>query len=667
MTSRVRTALALALVLATAALLHAGSLEAPFFADDYLFLDQARGRSLPALLASPDPLGNYLRPVSRQVWFWTIASVSGESARAFHLANLLLFLGILLLLYRVARRFLPFHAALSGVAVVAVHHAADVPLLWASGSQDLLAVLGSLAAIELHAAGRRGWAALAMALALLSKETVVAAPLLAIWLARREGESAWVTVRRGWPQLATLASWAVGWLATSARRPVMGLEVSVTPEGIPATLLHLLQVTLGLEVPHRGLGSVLHVAPPVALIPALLGVGWLAFTAVGAPRTGRFAVALRGLAWALLGAMPVVAVAAIWSAYYYLFSVCGMALVIGALVARSRPWVALLPLLIVGTMSANARHLSEFAIERDPWSTQSHLNRHYFDRGMRLAERVLDDLRRQRPRIPPRSTLYFSGLPHSIAFQAGDGPLVRWAYRDSTLRSYYFTGFRLAHARRGSLFFFSYRRDSLAEIEGPDSLRRVALALMFSDAPLPARDVLALDWERSASLETAYRVAWVELTLGGLHAARPWLQRAGVTLALGPTPEIEGALESVARGDTAAAIRSMAEAVRRHGLDPGAHALMADLLLATRELDLGAVEAYAVRALAPGDPMAWRRWGMVEAFVNRDQEAVRAFSRYLELAGIAESDDPEVAALLAQLRRRIPGGDIAQAELGRVK
>jgi hypothetical protein len=189
---------------------------------------------------------------------------------------------------------------------------------------------------------------------------------------------------------------------------------------------------------------------------------------------------------------------------------------------------------------------------------------------------------------------------------------------------------------------------------------------MLSDAPEPMRDLLVLDWERSASLETAYRLAWAEHMLGGAKAARPWLERAGVAFELGPTPEIEVALAEVARRDTAAAIRTMSQGLLKHGLDPGAHALMADLLLASREIEVGAVEAYAVRALAPEDPAAWRRWGLVEAVVSREQEAVRAFERYYQLAGIRESDDPEVAKALVELRRRIPGGDIARAELGRV-
>jgi len=671
-----REALALALVLAAAVVIHVGSLSAPFFADDYLFLDQVRDRSLPQALASPDPLGNYLRPISRQVWFWTLATTSGESSRVFHVANLLLFLAILVMLYRLARRALPALAALAGVSVVALHQAADVPLLWVSGSQDLLAVLGSLIAIELHVSGRRAAAAVVMMAALLSKETVIFAPLVAVLLAKRPGEGWKRAVARGWTQLAVMAAWGIAWLATTAHRPAIAGEVHVQPAGFPAALLHLLQMTLAIEIPFRGLGAAFHAPPPLALIPAALAIALVAsmdrgsarppLASAAAPRGLGFVLGA-GAVWAVLGAIPVAVVAHLWSAYYYLFSLCGVALAIGALVARMPPWTALLPALLIGTASENARRLSEFALENSPWALESHLNRHYFVRGMTLADRVMAQLKHLRPTVPPRSTLYFSGLPHSIAFQSGDGPLVRWAYRDSSLHSYYFTRFRLEHARRGPLYFFNFRRDSLVEISGSDSLSRIALSLMYSDAPEPARDLLLLDWERSRSLETAYRLAFLQMSLGGLDAARPWLERAGVAPGTGPTPQIQTVLAAVARGDTTSAIVTMWRGVLEHGLDPGAHALMADLLLSTRQIDPGAVEAFAVRTLAPEDPGAWRRWGTVEVAMDRHLEAVRALERYLQLAGIREDEDPQIAGLLADLRRRIPGGDIAQAELGRVK
>jgi hypothetical protein len=676
--SEARSWLALAVVLAAAAWIHAGALSAPFFADDYLFLDQVRGRSLPDALSRPDPLGNFLRPVSRPMWFWALSGASGESSRVFHIANLLLFLAILVLLHRVARRWLPPHAALAGVAVVAVHHAADVPLLWASGSQDLLAILGALIAFELHASGKRWWAGLALLAALFSKETVIFAPLLVAAGARKPRESWRETLARGWAPLSALPAWFLVWLATPNLRPAITEQVDVQPSGPAAALVHLLQTATGVEFPSHGPAGAFHGVPSPPFALALVGVFWLARaerTAAAAPRetsaTARrsrapFAIGL-GLAWAILGAIPIAAVVHLWSAYYYLFSLCGMALVVGGCVALMPSWTAVIPVLVVGLASANTRQLPEFAITRDPWSTESHLNRHYFTRGMSLADQVLDDLLRARPTLPHRSTLYFAGLPRAIAFQAGDGPLVRWAYRDSSLRSFYLTRFDSAQASRGPVFFFSYRRDSLVEIQGADSLDRVALSLVLGDMPKPARDLLLLAWRTRPEIQTAYRLAWIEATREGLPSARPWLDRANVVADAGPAPEVPQALQLVARGDTARAVALMSGAVWRHGLDPGAHALLADLFLTTGQVEAGAIEAYATRALTPNDATAWRRWGFIQAVRQRDEEAVRSLERYLALAGIREDDDAEVARVLREMRRRVPGGDIAQAELGKTK
>ena len=81
-----------------AMLVHMRSLRAPFFADDWLFLDQVRFRSFAQVLASPDPLGNFFRPLGRQVWFWLLANLSGESPLVFHAANLLTFFAAVVLL-----------------------------------------------------------------------------------------------------------------------------------------------------------------------------------------------------------------------------------------------------------------------------------------------------------------------------------------------------------------------------------------------------------------------------------------------------------------------------------------------------------------------------------------------------------------------------------------
>ena len=107
--------LVLVLILVGVFLLHRDALRLPFFADDYLFLEQVRGRSLVAAVTSPDGLGNFLRPVGRQLYFWSLAHFFGESARAFHTANLVLFLGIVTLLFAIAHRL----AGPMGAAVAA--------------------------------------------------------------------------------------------------------------------------------------------------------------------------------------------------------------------------------------------------------------------------------------------------------------------------------------------------------------------------------------------------------------------------------------------------------------------------------------------------------------------------------------------------------------------
>jgi hypothetical protein len=368
-----------------------------------------------------------------------------------------------------------------------------------------------------------------------------------------------------------------------------------------------------------------------------------------------------GALWALLGAFPAVTVAGIWSAYYFLFAVCGAAWALSAVLARRAAWIAALVVAALGWSCENARQLPEFATANDPWATCSHVNRHYLDRGMNATGRYLEDLRRARPTLPPRSTLFFSQLPSKVAFQTADGPLVRWAYRDTTLRSYFLTGFRLEDALRGRVFFFQAAHDSLHEVQGADSLERIGLGLLLSNAPAAARDVWRLDYLRDPSARTAYRLAWTELRLGRPDSTRVWLVRGGAGADAGPAEEIEAAYRRVTSGDTTRAIAIAAEGALRHALDPGIHALLADLLLVHQGVtDASVIESYAAWLLAPREPASWRRWGMVSYQRARHAEALAALERYFVLAGPAGRSDAEALRILAEVRRRLPGGALAQ-------
>src|SRR5206468_7712041 len=99
--------------------------------------------------------------------------------------------------------------------------------------------------------------------------------------------------------------------------------------------------------------------------------------------------------------------------------------------------------------------------ELGPWTSQSHITPYSIRRSLHYTGRYLADLRRARPVVSPRTTFFFAGIPGSVMFQVGEGPLVRWVYRDSTLRVYFLHELSLERAARGPLAFFVAEGESL--------------------------------------------------------------------------------------------------------------------------------------------------------------------------------------------------------------
>src|SRR5207244_582264 len=100
-----------------------------------------------------------------------------------------------------------------------------------------------------------------------------------------------------------------------------------------------------------------------------------------------------GLLWGMAGALPVAAVVIIWSAYFYLFALCGAVLVLGAWLAELPLGHALLVVALLGWGSENGRRLEEFATAHRPWTAQSHVNRFYLDRALERVSGYLRDLK----------------------------------------------------------------------------------------------------------------------------------------------------------------------------------------------------------------------------------------------------------------------------------
>ncbi len=659
---------AAALILVGAGLLQCVGIRKPFFADDYLFLEQVRGRSLPAALLSADPLGNFVRPVSRQLYFWILSRAGGESPVVFHAVNLAIFLASLLALHAIVRRMLGRVPAAMALAFVAFHYAADVPLRWASGSQDLLAVLFATLCVQLQAKGRWVLAALSLLLALLSKEVVAGAAFVAIIASHAAGGSWRDALRRGTGLIGVTVAWGAWWLFSMSRRPMAAHGLAPGAGNALAAFVHLPQVALACEV--RLGGQALGHWSVLAVLPAALaGVAvWLAGRGDGdeaptsdgrAGKPGAQALGVGG-AWALGATAPLVLVAPIWSAYFYLWALFGAGILIAALGRHlNSAWrIALVAALVF--CSDNARRLDEFAAVGGAWTWQSHVDRHYVDRALGIVERYLRELRAARPTLPHRSTVFFANVAVSSGWQAADGPLLRWAYRDSSLRSYFRGQFTRARAERGPLYFFAVEHDSLKDrTNDPALLRSFAFSLLLAERPQSAIDALEVaDGLGRGGAEFHYWRGLARWALADTLGAKRDLGECGFVPARGLPPGAEAAWNAAAR-DTAARLATLMRLRQRAALNAWVHARLAASLLAMGRQGEGAIEAYAYRVLAPDDPDAWRKWASAQLAKEQYEPALASLTRYLELSGRRGQMDME-AQQTAESLRRLLHGDVAQ-------
>ena len=231
------------------AALYAGALRAPFLNDDFLFLEEARSRGLLESLSDLGALGNYYRPLSRQVYFEALAPIGGGLSVVFHAFNFALFLGSLALLADFLRLKLPPAGVLAGVLYYALIPFQRVNLMWISCSQDLLALTGSLGALALFRRSRMLSALICFGAAVASKESALALPVaLLCWdrlIERREWRDA---LRRVAPFAAVAFVWVLVSMLMRARHAAAApLDLSLP--AFAAGFVHLAQSLLGIDHP----------------------------------------------------------------------------------------------------------------------------------------------------------------------------------------------------------------------------------------------------------------------------------------------------------------------------------------------------------------------------------------------------------------------------------
>lgn len=650
-------------------LLYGDAVRTGFLNDDYLFLEEARSHPLPESLTRLGTLGNYYRPLSRQLYFAALTPLSGGSPLVFHLVNAAAFAVALVLLVDLLIAFVPLPGALAGALYFALLPLQRVNLMWVSCSQDLFALALTLAAIALFRRGRDGWACLAYLGALASKEVAFPLPLVLAALAWRPPGAGATTeapprplARRLAPFVATAAVWLVVVLAIRAGSPSTAAFLHWAPGNFLAAWVHGVQSLLGLDHP-AGMVGALGDNPP-ALLP-LLALGALALWFLpGRNATGsRDASAARGTVafaalWLFAYGLPVGPVAHVWSGYYYTLAAVAGALIVGMLLRRIDAWGWLA--LVIGLLwwHAGASGTRAFAIADRPWGWTSHLTTFYFQRGAALTDTLRRELRELDPAPPHGTRFFFATLPPWAGFQTGNGPLIRDLYRDSTLASYFYSQFSDTTAADQPCRFLYWDGVSFVSLYGgtEEPWFQVGSDLLLFGRPSGAAHAFRRGLRAGeARPDHLYWLGWAELW----RSRRPEAEAAWEAFGARDDPPGYDAAMIAARdalfaGDTLSARRHLFAAIRGGMGRPEAHGALGELL-ERRQLKYALLELKVAAFLNPRDVRAQRDLvaGLVE--VRLDDAAREALDGLLRVDP-ASARDSTIARARRTLEARSGAG-----------
>ena len=409
----------------------------PFVADDYTILDKVGRSSFASLWTADRPLWGWYRPWSRELYFWTLTRIFGVTELPFHALSFVLWVAVLTAYYAFLRRIMGAATAVVAAAGAATMAAWGSTLSWAAGVQELWMLLFAL--LFLHAmAGRRTVAALlALAGALLSKETAAVLPAIGFLYAvtiDRDGPRA--ALKRVAPQLAMVALWAALHPFLRARvathvAPAAGGSGGLSPLRIASyTGLSIVNLDHWPDPEIGWLGALLPALPGIAVLAA--GTAWALWRAraAGADRASPDAqdapaerAMLFGSGWAVLGALPLFTPGVGWLPYYALLSALGGWVVLAAGLVR-RPYFAVAALALFAALQPV--HATTPAYE---WASDW-----YQRRAAYFVARLKHDLLRRHAELPPHARLYFTRVPNGTGIgHPWFNPAFRVWYRDSTV------------------------------------------------------------------------------------------------------------------------------------------------------------------------------------------------------------------------------------------
>jgi hypothetical protein len=619
-----------ALLAGTLLALHGYVLRFPFISDDYVFLSDTWRGSWKNLYGAFNTVQNYFRPLGRELYFFGLSRIAGNHPLPFRLFNFAVLITIVLLVIRLALRFVGHRPALLAGAVYALLYTHRVEMAWVSCSQDLIATALALAATLAYLDRRAAWAGLAFFLALFAKESVVPLPLILgaweLWeaLRHRPRRSIGAALRRTLPFWIATGGWAAVVFAVRIWRrawapgssvPVadVTLRLGNVWEGFRSAILTYVYLDQPFVYLREAVGRI-HV-PWIAIV-LLAATAWMVHripAASGVKDRGRSISELElGAVWGLLGTVPIALVGHHFSAYYVCFAAVGFALIAGQGLARL-PLPALIGVLgLAATSNVVANGVESFRIR----SNQDDLPGVSYVTIARLSYEAhfLDSLETAMRRDPPPrgAIVYLSHAPHRASFATAGERAPRVWFQDPELTLTYIGQYQPGATGRARRFLrFDQERRSFTSL--PESL---------VDAIVQGEERMNRgEWPAARAALTRA----LALTRPGVHD----IERVELANSLGVAANREG--------DTTAAARAWRGVLE---LDPRHRGAL--LNLAGLDASAGhyaAAKAWIERALQawPDDPLALLFLARLERALGQDAAAASAWSR-LQAADPAFAD-----------------------------
>ena len=374
------------------------SFRAFFYQDDFIHLFFSRNsadviKSFNLFIPGGYP---FYRPVSTQLYYFSLSGLFGLKPFYFHVVNFLIFsTNICLVFFLIKRLTGRVEAATLGTVVFAINATHIAPLYSAANVQELLLVLFSLISVILFDRSSP-FSILFFLLALMSKETAVMLPGILFLLALNRQQSSHQIMGRLLPFILILVFYLIGHFHYYGLAESSSYVMSVGKETLQILFWYLLW---SLSVPMILSDFLL---PGFKLSPFFFTVGklnaWiflfffpLLLGIILCALLQKRKVPFFGLWWFLIGISPMLPFPSHRLGTEQSFALVGLGLFLGSILKGSLAKIFLIIYLI---FSLNSILLSM----RTNWVVRSG----------EIAKKTTDYLKKNHPEIPPDAIIYFT-------------------------------------------------------------------------------------------------------------------------------------------------------------------------------------------------------------------------------------------------------------------